>query len=572
MNPGAAAFSLEETFLDPPALEPPPTRRALLIFLVALAALLHLATLSWGDLRDGDEGLNAGGAREMLQTRSWLVPTADSIPQLADPPLLRWLILASYDVFGVNTGAARLPVALATIATVWLTFLLGERLMGYRRGFLAGLVYLCSAGTFLLGRRVTAEPVFAAFIAGVIYCGIRGFERRPGRRHWFAGCWICAAFAGMTSGAVGVLLPAAFFTVLAFFFREARVRFSALLQWPGIAIFVLLTVPWHLWLMWKFPGMNQEILAREWLQLIGRDNLVAMSGELSRGQFTLRHVAWWFPWSIAIVFEALCVWRKVLRPHALEFADAVPLCWMAVVLLPVVVFGPQGDASSMSMWSAFALWAVNAWDRMPRAARLAGTISIAVAGLASAGLAAAHKAMPLSAGLPSFFAITAVALLFFAGIAIYFVWQGRAGLALVSLSAAMLPVGFSGLDAAARNSAYFSLGGAARFLNQRMEARDKVFYEGSLRSGSSLVFYLDRAFFLVNQNPAVENLRVLDGRAQELFLDKLAVVKSWDGPARVYLILAAGRLEQWEKLLGKTRPGMHTVTTCGNAVVVSNRG
>jgi hypothetical protein len=50
MIAGVRTLSIEETLLEPPAINPPPTRHALFIILIALAALLHIATIGWGDL------------------------------------------------------------------------------------------------------------------------------------------------------------------------------------------------------------------------------------------------------------------------------------------------------------------------------------------------------------------------------------------------------------------------------------------------------------------------------------------------------------------------------------------
>ena len=46
MSTGARTLSIEETLLEPQALPPPPTRHALLVILIALAALLHIASSS----------------------------------------------------------------------------------------------------------------------------------------------------------------------------------------------------------------------------------------------------------------------------------------------------------------------------------------------------------------------------------------------------------------------------------------------------------------------------------------------------------------------------------------------
>src|SRR6266513_645739 len=80
MVAGARTFSLEETLLSPQILNPPPTRHALLAFLLALTAVLHIGTASWGDLCDGDESQVAAAAREMVQSRQWLLPTNNGVP------------------------------------------------------------------------------------------------------------------------------------------------------------------------------------------------------------------------------------------------------------------------------------------------------------------------------------------------------------------------------------------------------------------------------------------------------------------------------------------------------------
>ena len=168
MSSGNPALSLEEAFLTPASLEPPPVRRALLIFLLCLTALLHLATIGWGDLYNETDGQYAGAAREMLESHQWFTPTNDGIPRLQKPLLLYWAIAVSLKIFGLNTAAVRLPMALATMASIAFTFLIGDRLGGPWRGFLAGLIHLCCCGAFIFGRMVMPEPLFGAFIAGAL--------------------------------------------------------------------------------------------------------------------------------------------------------------------------------------------------------------------------------------------------------------------------------------------------------------------------------------------------------------------------------------------------------------------
>src|SRR5947208_1162448 len=175
MTAGARTFSIEDALLDPPALPPPPLRHALFVSLIALAALLHLTTMGWGDLYNHTEGQYAGAAREMIQTHQWLCPTNDSLPRLPKPPLLYWLIIGSFKIFGISSTAARLPIALAAMASVALTFLIGEKLGDYWRGF-----FVCS--DFFIAKRVcvSAGSFIGDIFRSLSSCLCRGTSRPNG--------------------------------------------------------------------------------------------------------------------------------------------------------------------------------------------------------------------------------------------------------------------------------------------------------------------------------------------------------------------------------------------------------
>src|SRR5437588_2678035 len=265
MTAGTRALGVGETFFEPAALPPPPTRHALFLIVIALAALVHFGTIHWGDLYSETEGQYAAAAREMLQNGQYLLPTNDSIPRLQKPPLLYWLMVASYQLFGVNAAAARVPIALSVVVTVALTFVIGERLANYWRGFVAALIYLTLSGTFILARIVMPEPLFSALIAGAIYCGLAGFQQRRQRRGWFAGAWIFAGLACLAKGPHALLFCGATFGLLAVFYREARIRFRSLLWWPYLLLFAAIVAPWYIWVETHFSGSFHALVGAEWI-------------------------------------------------------------------------------------------------------------------------------------------------------------------------------------------------------------------------------------------------------------------------------------------------------------------
>jgi 4-amino-4-deoxy-L-arabinose transferase-like glycosyltransferase len=567
MVASARTFSLEETFLSPQILNPPPTRHALLAFLLTLAAVIHIGAAGWGDLYDGTEGEVAGGARAMLTSGNWLTPTNDGAPLLAVPPLTYWLVAFSYKAFGVSATAARLPIALAMIATVALTFLIGERLAGYLRGFAAGLILLCSAGGFLRGRAVSPDAFCAFFICASIYCVVRGYEHRKFRRLWYTLFWLSAALATLTKGLGALALLIGVLLFLAVCFREARLRFQPLLNWANLLLFALVVGPWFFWMEKQYPGFVSHFV--RWANT---------SDNLPRGQFLLLHFAWWFPPIFFILPGLLFAPRKIFRPDEAAFGDWLPLVWLCVGLGVAILLGSERACSTTALAPAFALFAACAWERIARPSRIAGVTLALVAGF---GAGAIIYFRPASVGILIHESITdaawfslrplcqiAMVSLLVATLAAFFLVRHRAEVTLVVAVAAMVPIGFCLIESRARLAPYLSLADAAKYLNPRLGRNGEVIYEGSLRSGSSLGFYLEKNFFLIRENPGFFER---DAESQRKYLDEHFLLDAWDRSDPLYLIIDEKRVAYWRELITSRVHIYHQVTTCGSRVVLSNQ-
>lgn len=557
MVAGARTFSLEETFLPAQILNPPPTRHALLAFLLALAAVLHIGTAGWGGLYDGVEGQFAAAGREMLASGQWLVPTTNGAPLRKMPPLTGWAVAASCRIFGVNATAARLPMAFAMIGLIALTFLIGERLAGYWRGFAAGLILLCSSGAFLLGRTVAPNAIFSLFVSAAVYCAVRAYQHQRFRRLWCAGFCLAGALAGLAKGAGSILYLAAICGLLAILFREARLRFRPLLHWSNFFLFIAIVGPWFIW------AHRHSLPFFLWS---------GAHSTFPRWRLLLFHLVWWFPIVFLVLPGFVFAPRKILRSTETTAADSLPLVWLFVALFVEFVSAEESSAAMASL-PAFALLAASAWQRTSRPLR---TVGVLCALVAAAGFAAISWFRPGPAGsfgaaaslaLQSLVQIAFVALLLSAVMAVIFIKQ-RGEITLVLVLAAMVPVGWCLIEARARLAPNFSLANVADYLNPRLGRAGEVIYEGSLQSGSSLAFYLDKKFFFVNQKPPAKE-RGLDG--QRRYLDEHYVLEAWDRSEPLYLIIDETRVTYWRKLITERVHIYHQVTSCGARVVLSNQ-
>ena len=565
MVAGARSLSLEDTFLEPQVLNPPPTRHALLVLLLTLAALLHIGTAARGDLYDGVEGQLASGAKEMLETGHWLLPTNNGVPQLQTPPLAYWTIALSFRIFGVSATAARLPVALAMVASIALTFLIGERLAGYWRGFAAGLILLCSAGTFVLGRLVAPDNLVALFVTAAIYCAIRGYQRQKFRRAWFAGFWIATALATLANGPGQILLLSATIVLLSIFFREARLRFTALLHWTNLLLFLAIALPWFVWANTQLPGIGSQFFSPAvW--------------PTARWRFLAFLVGGWFPALFLILPALVFSWRKIIRPNEPSLADALPVCWIAPSLLLALVIGDRHASASMTTAPAFALLAACAWERTSRSLRAAGiALALAIGVIVTTTawfrptLISTMLARPLSddvwLSIRPLAQITLVALVVSA-LAVFLRIRERGEVILVLALAGMVPAGFCLVESETRAAPLMSLAEAARYLNPRLSGSGEVVYEGPLRDGSSLSFYLEKKFFLLNQRPGdVERAPAPPAK----YVDEHYLLEAWDRSDPIYLIIDEQRVSYWRQLISDRVHIYHQLGTCGRRVVLSNQ-
>jgi hypothetical protein len=235
-----------------------PCRPFALFLLLILPALLLYPTLSF-HLFEPDESRYAEIGREMLQRGEWVVPYLQSEPYLDKPPLLYWLIEASYALFGVQVWAARLVPALAVHGCVLLVYLLGRRSVGERAAFWGALALALAPGWVTMGRLLLMDSLLSFLMTLAL---LSAFEAVRGERlHW--GWWLLASaacgLAVLTKGPVALvlLLPPLW---LQRWLTGSGCRIGKLGMLGCLLVILAMTLPWYAAMTVRIPTFARDFI------------------------------------------------------------------------------------------------------------------------------------------------------------------------------------------------------------------------------------------------------------------------------------------------------------------------
>ncbi len=145
-------------------------------------------------------------AREMLISGDWLHPAINWHVYFDKPPLSYWVILPfAFLRGGVDELVARIPSALAGLATLWGVLILGKKMFDRRTALLAGWLLLSCYGFLFWSRTAAADMAnVAAIILAVAY--FYRVEDRAKFHHYLIFYLICFLGA-LTKGLPALVMP-----------------------------------------------------------------------------------------------------------------------------------------------------------------------------------------------------------------------------------------------------------------------------------------------------------------------------------------------------------------------------
>jgi 4-amino-4-deoxy-L-arabinose transferase-like glycosyltransferase len=349
--------------------------------LVALfAALLVLPPLGRRVIVSGDEARFAMLAQDMMQRHSWTDAHVRDRRYRNKPLLYPWMIRVLSTPGGrVTQTTAHLPIAMAAIAAVFFTTLLGQPLFGRRAGVWAGLITATSYGFFAHSQILLPDMIVIAFGLAALAAFWASISHPPGRG-MLAAFYAALALGVFAKGPVG-LLPLA--VVLIWILTEDGWRgLGRLGSKLGAVVFVAVSAIWLVpFLVAGSGSFARNVVVQNWLNWylggpkpLGLLNYVV---EFARGLV---------PWTALLVLPMLYV-RSEWRNSPFRFAF---LAW----LVPFVVTGLSQNQRTRYLLPTFptaalliAWWADRHGAERARAIPIIATLG-AVGGLAGLAIMA----------------------------------------------------------------------------------------------------------------------------------------------------------------------------------------
>lgn len=312
--------------------------------LVALFATRLIAVFLF-PFTDTTEARYAEIARKMVETRDWITPQFEyGVPFWGKPPLHTWLSAAGMDVFGVGEFGARIFIFAAALGLLWLFYRWAADELGRDKALVATAV-LASSGLFYIASAfvMTDLPMMVGTTLSMM--GFWSLVRSERNKHsWGYLIFLGAAIGLMAKGPVAALLigiPIGLWILIG-----NRRRYLARVPWvTGVALLLLLTVPWYAAAEIKTPGfLNYFLIGEHFERFVvsgWKGDLYGSGHAEPKGMIWLFWPGMFLPWTffcIALLFRAKTVFQAVWSDGA---------GWRSYLLLwtiaPMILFTPAAN-------------------------------------------------------------------------------------------------------------------------------------------------------------------------------------------------------------------------------------
>jgi len=309
-----------------------PMSRSLLIVLAVWAAI-YLPGLGSLEIK-GEEGRRILPGVTMLETGNYLVPQVGSEPYFRKPPLVNWLVAASFKLTGQrNEWTARLPSVLCVLAVALGFITVARASLGANGALIAALIWMTNFGMIEKGRLIEIEALYVSLFGLALICWLSWWQQR--RAAWLTWTipWIFLGLGLLAKGPVHLFFFYA--VVIAVLHRAGELRkLWHVAHLAGLLIMLGIFAAWAIPYCQEMRGAN---LAQTWaVQFTGR----LTTDDFKLGNWLLnipRGLVYFLPWTLLLPLV-----RGVVLSTPREASLLGGLIWGAALPFLVVNLLPGG--------------------------------------------------------------------------------------------------------------------------------------------------------------------------------------------------------------------------------------
>src|SRR3954466_11410090 len=161
------------------------SRAASFCLIIVCWAAIYLPALGSLEIK-GEEGRRILPAVAMLDTGNYLVPQVGGEPYYRKPPLVNWLVAASFKLTGIrNEWTARLPSVLCVLAVALAFLTIARSALGPNGSLFAALIWLANFGMIEKGRLIEIEALYVSLFGLALIFWLSWWRRdRSGWLTW----------------------------------------------------------------------------------------------------------------------------------------------------------------------------------------------------------------------------------------------------------------------------------------------------------------------------------------------------------------------------------------------------
>ncbi len=311
--------------------------RLSLLIVIALCGVAFFAGLGRAPIGRIQEARVLETAREMLESRDFVVPCMDGQARLQKPPLTYWLAAGGYLIAGeASEGAGRLYSAIAGSLGVLLLLAYGSFIDRPRAGFWAALILATSRMWLRHARLAETDVLLSLAIAAALLALCVAFDQTSGGRPriWILAGWAGMAVAFMAKGPPGLFLP--LLTALVYgLLHRGRSSLKVLFHPLGLLLFVSTVGPWFV-----LVSLREELAP----SVFWHEIIVVTSGSV-HGQAFLYSVFYYLlrvwpdfaPWSLLLPLAG----AASIRAFRTEPLARLSVIWIAAMLCQLELIGSR---------------------------------------------------------------------------------------------------------------------------------------------------------------------------------------------------------------------------------------